>query len=147
MEHVGFHILLVEDNPGDIRLIREALIECGIPHRLTVSTDGAAALEYLLRTASRPGSPLPDLILLDLNLPKKDGREVLVKIKEDAILRRIPVVVLSSSEAEDDIRTAYESFANCYVSKPLDLEAFFGVVETIIRFWAETVVLPVRSVR
>ncbi|MEJ2157784.1 MAG: response regulator [Desulfobacteraceae bacterium] len=137
-------ILLIEDNPGDIRLVREALGEYGMPHRLEVVVDGVAALEYLGREKSSLKDSLPDLILLDLNLPKKDGREVLTAIKADADLRRIPVVVFSSSEAAEDIVGAYDQHANCYICKPLDLDQFIQVVGLIVRFWIDAVKLPTK---
>ena len=133
---------MVEDNPGDIRLVREALGECGMNHRLEVVIDGVKALEYLRLEKSSLNGSLPDLILLDLNLPKKDGREVLMEIKQDADLRCIPVIIFSSSEAKEDILSSYNHHANCYVCKPLDLDAFIGVVELIIRFWIDTIKLP-----
>ena len=139
-------ILLVEDNPGDIRLVREALSECGMNHRLEVVADGVAALEYLWREKSSVNGSLPDLLLLDLNLPKKDGREVLMEIKGDEGLRRIPVVIFSSSKAEGDILSAYRHHANCYICKPLDLDAFIEVVAQIGRFWLDTVILPTKAV-
>lgn len=139
-------ILLVEDNPGDIRLVREALGECGMSHRLEVAVDGVAALEYLRREKSSLNGSLPDLILLDLNLPKKDGRQVLMEIKGDADLRRLPVVILSSSEAEADILSSYHHHANCYICKPLDLDAFIEVVGQIGRFWIDTVILPTKVI-
>jgi CheY-like chemotaxis protein len=139
-------ILLVEDNPGDIRLVREALGECGMNHCLEVVVDGVAALEYLRREKSSSNGALPDLILLDLNLPKKDGREVLMEIKGDADLQRIPVVIFSSSKAEADILSSYHHHANCYVCKPLDLDAFIEVVGQIGRFWIDTVILPTKVI-
>jgi len=142
MERKEINILLVEDNPGDIRLVREALGECGMNHRLEVVIDGVKALEYLRLEKSSLNGSLPDLILLDLNLPKKDGREVLMEIKQDADLRCIPVIIFSSSEAKEDILSSYNHHANCYVCKPLDLDAFIGVVELIIRFWIDTIKLP-----
>ncbi len=135
-------ILLVEDNPGDIRLVREALGECAMNHRLDVVTDGVQALEYLRREKIPLNGSLPDLIILDLNLPKKDGREVLMEIKGDADLRRLPVVIFSSSDAQEDILASYDQHANCYIRKPLDLDAFIGVVGQIGRFWIDTVKLP-----
>ena len=138
-------ILLVEDNPGDIRLLREALDECRVNHRLEVATDGVKALECLRREKSIPFRPLPDLILLDLNLPVKDGREVLMEIKTDETLRRIPVVVLSSSTAEEDIRRSYDHHANCYICKPLDFDAFIEVVDSLGQFWLQTVKLPEKA--
>ncbi len=137
-----FHILLVEDNPGDIRLVREVMGDCGMNHRLDVVTDGAAALEYLRREKTRLNGSLPDLILMDLKLPKKDGREVLVEIKGDADLRRLPVVIFSSSEAEEDILSSYNQLANCYIRKPMELDGFIKVVGQICRFWTDTVKLP-----
>lgn len=144
MKRKEIEILLVEDNPGDIRLVREALGECGMNHQLEVVTDGVAALEYLRRQKSSLNGFLPDLMLLDLNLPKKDGREVLMEIKRDAKLRRLPVVIFSSSEAEADILGSYDHHANCYISKPLDLDAFIEVVGQIGRFWIDTVILPTK---
>ena len=145
MEGKKMDILLIEDNPGDARLLREALEECRMDHRLEVVTDGVEALRYLRREEPYLSGFRPDLILLDLNLPRKDGREVLKELKMDAVLRRIPVVILSTSEAEADILTAYDRHANCYICKPLDLEAFFEVAESIRRFWVDTVKLPVKG--
>lgn len=137
-------ILLVEDNPGDIRLVREVMGECGMNHRLEIVTDGVEALDYLRREKTASHGCLPDLILLDLNLPRKDGREVLMEIKGDADLRRLPVVIFSSSEAEEDILSSYDHHANCYIRKPLDLDAFIEVVGQIGRFWIDTVKLPTK---
>ena len=145
MEGKETDILLIEDNPGDARLLREALVECRMGHRLEVVTDGVEALRYLRREEPYARGFRPDLILLDLNLPRKDGREVLKEIKTDAVLRRIPVVILSTSEAEADILAAYDHHANCYICKPLDLEAFFEVAESIRRFWVDTVKLPAKG--
>lgn len=125
-------------------MLREALDECGINHRLDVASDGVAALDYLRHEKPSPNRSLPDLILLDLNLPKKDGREVLAEIKSDPDLRFIPVIIFSSSEAEDDINSSYYHHANCYIRKPLDLDAFIEVVELIGRFWFNTVQLPTK---
>ena len=145
MTRKQINILLVEDNPGDIRLVREALDECGMNHRLEVAVDGVAALDYLRRgTASLKGS-FPDLIILDLNLPKKDGREVLVEIKGDVQMRHVPVVIFSSSKAEPDILSSYHHHANCYICKPMDLDAFIEVVRQIGRFWIDTVILPTKA--
>jgi CheY-like chemotaxis protein len=135
-------ILLVEDNPGDIRLVREALDECGMHHRLEVVTDGVQALDHLRREKAASKKSLPDLILLDLNLPKKDGREVLMELKGDADLRRLPVVVFSSSEAGEDILGSYDHHANCYVCKPLELDAYIKVIGQIVRFWMDPAELP-----
>jgi two-component system, chemotaxis family, response regulator Rcp1 len=135
-------ILLVEDNPGDVRLTREALNEGNFRSNLQVVTDGVQALEYLQRGADYPQAVRPDLILLDLNLPRKDGREVLEVIKEDPELRSIPVVILTSSQAEQDIVRAYGLHANCYVSKPVELDRFIEVVKSTVTFWSSTVKLP-----
>jgi CheY-like chemotaxis protein len=144
MKRKEIGILLVEDNPGDIRLVREALVECGMNHRLEVVSDGVEALEYLRREISSSKGSLPDLILLDLNLPGKDGREVLMEIKRDADLRRLPVVIFSSSHADEDISASYDHHANCYIVKPPDLDAFIEVIGRIVRFWIDTVKLPTK---
>ncbi len=128
-------ILLVEDSQGDIRLIREALREIGGGHVLHVVNDGVEALAFLRRKGAYAAAPRPDLILLDLNLPRKNGREVLAEIKADERLRDIPVVVLTISTAEEDIMTAYRLQANCYVIKPVNLDQFFRVVQSIERYW------------
>jgi two-component system, chemotaxis family, response regulator Rcp1 len=135
-------VLLVEDNPGDVRLTREALKEGKVSNNLAVAENGVEALAYLRREGQYVDSVRPDLILLDLNLPRKDGREVLEEIKADASLRNIPVVVLTSSEAEQDILRAYELHANCYISKPVDLDQFVKVVKSIEDFWFTIVKLP-----
>jgi len=135
-------ILLVEDNPGDIRLTREALKENKVCNNLHVVTDGVDAMAFLRREGAFAHTPRPDLVLLDLNLPKKDGRQVLSEIKGDENLRRIPVVILTTSQAEDDISKAYDLYANCYVTKPLDLEQFMAVVKSIEDFWVTIVKLP-----
>ena len=136
-------ILLVEDNEGDVRLTREALNEAKVRNNLAVVRDGQEALDYL----RRPGPegmkpPRPDLILLDLNLPKKDGREVLAELKTDPNLRRLPVVVLTTSSAEKDILESYDLHANCYITKPVDLDQFINVVTHIEDFWLTIVKLP-----
>ena len=131
-----FRILLVEDNPGDADLIQEILMESDEKKEITVAVDGFEALRCL-----REG-PRPDLILLDLNLPKKSGREVLEEIKSTESLQRIPVVVLTSSEAEDDLSDVYRLHANCYLAKPVDLEEFMNVVRAIEQFWLGFVKLP-----
>ena len=136
------HILLVEDNPGDVRLTREALEEAKVRNTMSVAQDGVEALAFLRREGKYASAPHPDLILLDLNLPKKDGREVLAEIKADTNLRRIPVVILTSSEAEMDILKAYDLHANAYISKPVGLEQFIHVVKSIEDFWLEIVRLP-----
>lgn len=135
-------ILLVEDNPADVRLTREALREGKLHNNLHVATDGVDAMAFLRREGPHADAVRPDLILLDLNLPKKDGREVLEDIKADASLRTIPVVILTSSEAEQDILRAYDLHANCYVTKPVDLDQFIHVVKTIEQFWFAIVKLP-----
>jgi two-component system, chemotaxis family, response regulator Rcp1 len=135
-------ILLVEDNPGDVRLTREALAEGKVRNNLYVAVDGVKALEFLRREGEYAGAVRPDLVLLDLNLPRKDGREVLAEIKADPALRYIPVVILTSSEAESDIARAYDLHANCYVTKPVDLDQFIHVVRSIEDFWFSIVKLP-----
>jgi two-component system, chemotaxis family, response regulator Rcp1 len=135
-------ILLVEDNPGDVRLTREALKEGRIRSNMQVVTDGVEALEYLRREGGHGDAVRPDLILLDLNLPRKDGREVLEVIKADPALRSIPVVVLTSSQAEQDIIRAYALHANCYVSKPVELDRFIEVVKSLVNFWLSVAKLP-----
>jgi CheY-like chemotaxis protein len=136
-------ILLVEDNPGDVRLTREALREGKVHNNLYIAKDGVEALAFLRREGAEFADAVrPDLILLDLNLPRKDGREVLEEIKDDPSLRHIPVVVLTSSEAEQDIVRAYDLHANCYVSKPVDLDQFITVVQSIENFWFTIVKLP-----
>ena len=135
-------ILLVEDNPGDVELTREALHDSKVHMRLSVVNDGVEALAFLRREGPHADAPRPDLILLDLNLPKKDGRAVLADIKGDASLRHIPVVILTSSQAEQDILRAYDLHANCYVTKPVDLDQFITIVRSIEQFWFTIVKLP-----
>src|ERR1041384_983761 len=135
-------ILLIEDNPGDVRLAIEALRDGKVHNNLRVALDGVEAMAMLRRQPPYENQPRPDLILLDLNLPRMDGREVLAKIKNDPELRAIPVVVLTSSEAEQDIVRAYNLNANCYVTKPVDLDQFMRVVKSIEGFWLEIVKLP-----
>ena len=137
-------VLLVEDNPGDVRLTREALSEGKIRNHLTVAFDGAEALAVLRREGHHVQARRPDLILLDLNLPKKNGHEVLMEIKNDAELATIPVVILTSSAADDDIARTYALRANCYVVKPVGLDAFLSIVKQIEGFWLEVVALPER---
>jgi len=134
--------LLVEDNPGDVRLTREALKEGKVLNELHVVGDGEEALAFMRREGKHAQAVRPDLILLDLNLPKKDGREVLAEIKEDPALRRIPVVILTVSKAEEDIIKTYDLHANCYITKPVDLEQFIQVVKSIEDFWLCVVKLP-----
>ena len=135
-------VLLVEDNPGDVRLTKEALKEGKLLNQLTVVGDGVEALSFLRKQGIYADAPQPELILLDLNLPKKDGREVLAEIKADPNLRRIPVVVLTTSSSEEDILKIYDLHANCYITKPVDLEQFMGVVKSIEDFWVSVVKLP-----
>jgi chemotaxis family two-component system response regulator Rcp1 len=135
-------ILLVEDNPGDVRLILETFREGKIENRLFVVEDGAEALGFLRSEGKYDSAPRPDLILLDLSLPRKNGQEVLAEIKADADLKRIPVVVVTSSEAEKDILEAYDNHVNCYLTKPVDLEQFMGIVKSVEAFWLSIVKLP-----
>jgi two-component system, chemotaxis family, response regulator Rcp1 len=135
-------ILLIEDNPGDVRLTREALKDGDVPHRLHVSTDGDEAVKFLRREPPYAHAPRPDLILLDLNLPKRDGRQVLDEIKKDESLREIPVVVLTTSKAISDVNSAYDLQANCYIQKPVDLHRFWDIIRSIEGFWLARVSLP-----
>jgi chemotaxis family two-component system response regulator Rcp1 len=135
-------ILLVEDNPGDVRLTIESLKESKVRNNLSLAQDGVEAMEFLRRQGRYAGAVRPDLILLDLNLPRMDGREVLAQIKADANLKTIPVVVLTTSRAEQDVLRSYELQANCYISKPVDLEQFITVVKSIEDFWFTIVTLP-----
>jgi chemotaxis family two-component system response regulator Rcp1 len=135
-------ILLVEDNPGDVRLTREALQEGKVYNNLHWAKDGVEALEFLQQTGKFAKAPRPDIILLDLNLPKKDGREVLAAIKNDAHLKHIPVVILTTSQAEEDVARSYDLHANCFITKPVDLQKFIRVVQSIDEFWLTVVTLP-----
>lgn len=135
-------ILLVEDNPGDIQLTREALEECKMINNLSVAENGEDALNFLFKTNGYENSTTPDLIILDLNLPKIDGREVLEKIKSNKQLKLIPVVILTTSKAEEDILKMYDLHANCYITKPLNIDRFFEVVKAIENFWMGIVILP-----
>ena len=135
-------ILLVEDNPGDVRLTKEELREGKVYNNLHWAKDGVEALEFLRREGKHSEAPRPDIILLDLNLPKKDGREVLSSIKNDDRFKQIPVVILTTSEAEEDVLRSYELHANCYITKPVDLDKFIVVVQSIDRFWLTVVTLP-----
>jgi len=138
----AIEVLLVDDSPGDVRLTREALRETNPSVHLRVATDGVEALAYLRREAPHEGAQRPDLILLDLNLPKVDGREVLARIKEDPSLKTIPTVILTTSEAQTDILRSYELQANSYLSKPVQLEAFESLVKSINDFWLTKAKLP-----
>ncbi len=144
LENVGraAEFLLVEDNPGDVRLTCEALTESKVKNNLSVVGDGLEAMAFLRREGKYAAAPRPDVILLDLNLPKKNGLEVLEEIKADSSLKRIPVVIVTSSEAEQDILKTYDLHVNCYVNKPVDLEQFIKVVQSIETFWLTIVKLP-----
>lgn len=138
----AFQILLVEDDAADVRLTREALEECKTPYQLLVMRDGIQALEYLERTKTSADVPRPDVILLDWNLPGMNGREVLRAVKTDERLRDIPVLVLTTSSARDDIRQAYDLHANCFITKPVNIHRFFEIIGEVERFWIHTATLP-----
>ncbi len=135
-------IFLVEDNRGDIRLIEEALKDSQVPHQIVSVRNGMDAMAYLHQEGEYADAPRPDIILLDLNLPKKDGREVLAEIKSDPKLKRIPVVVLTTSRNDDDIRQSYDLHVNCYITKSRNLSELFKIVKGIEEFWLSTVSLP-----
>lgn len=135
-------ILLVEDNPGDVRLTQEALLGAKVANELHVVGDGEEAIEYLRRRGRHVDAPRPDIVLLDLNLPRLDGREVLMDIKGDPDLAKIPIIILTSSSAERDIHSAYELHANCYISKPVDFTEFIEAVRSLEGFWLRIVRLP-----
>lgn len=139
-------ILLVEDNPGDVRLTQEALKDGKVRNNLHVVEDGVAAMAFMRQEGQYANVPRPDLILLDLNLPRKDGREVLAEIKADEGLKRIPVIVLTTSQAEEDICKAYGLNANCYIAKPVDLDQFITVIKSIEDFWLTIVKLPSKGI-
>lgn len=136
-------VLLVEDSAAEARLAHEALLEVRSPVRLHVASDGIQAMDFLRRQGQYKEAPRPQLVLLNLNLPRKDGREVLRDIKADSDLRRIPVVILTTSQAKSDIHRAYESYANCYIQKPLELNGFIEIVKSIHRYWLQMAELPV----
>jgi CheY-like chemotaxis protein len=138
----SIEVLLVEDSPGDVRLTQEAFRHANVAIHLHVASDGIQALAFLNQTGSHTQSPRPDLILLDLNLPKMDGREVLARIKADDNLKSIPTVILTTSDAQADIATSYQLQANCYLSKPVELEAFESLVRSINDFWLTKAKLP-----
>jgi chemotaxis family two-component system response regulator Rcp1 len=147
MESIGtgataIEVLLVEDSPGDVRLTREAFKDAKVHINLHVASDGAEAMAFLKREGEHAHAPRPDLILLDLNLPKKDGREVLEEIKESPTLKTIPVVILTTSASEEDVLRSYRLHANCYITKPVDLDGFLKVVKSIDSFWLSVVKLP-----
>ena len=135
-------VLLVEDSPGDVRLTQEAFKDAKVLINLSVASDGVEAMAFLAREGKHAGAPRPDLILLDLNLPKKDGREVLSELKESPALKSIPVVILTTSASEADIQGSYQHHANCYITKPVDLDGFITVVSSIDNFWLSVVKLP-----
>lgn len=137
-----FHILLVEDNPADVNLLSECLREAAVPHQLHVTANGEEALEFLCRQGDYVNAPRPHLILLDLNLPRKSGHEVLEELKCDALLHNIPVIVLSSSANECDVGRAYDLHANCYIQKPFELDSFVRVIHAIQDFWVRIAQLP-----
>ena len=139
-----FRILHVEDNPADVRLLREVLRFWEVPHSIHVAQDGAEALDYLAQTGDEPAAPRPDLVLLDLNLPKIHGFDVLAEVKADPKLRSIPILVLSSSASAIDISRAYECRANCYIEKPTEFEEYFRVINTLRHFWFGLAQLPSR---
>jgi two-component system, chemotaxis family, response regulator Rcp1 len=138
-------ILLIEDNPADVRLVQEVFKEARIHNKMQVALDGDKAMQILRREAVYARASSPDLIILDLNLPKKDGREVLKEIKEDEYLKSIPVVIFTTSNAEEDLIETYKNNANCYITKPVDLDNFIKVVKIIEDFWLSIVKLPPRS--
>jgi CheY-like chemotaxis protein len=135
-------VLLVEDDPGDVLLIREAFEDNKVANRLHVVADGVEALEFMRQKGEHAEAPRPDLVLLDLNLPRKDGREVLAEVKNDDALRTIPVVVLTTSQAEEDVLRSYDLYVNAYVTKPVDFDRFIGVVRQIDQFFVSVVKLP-----
>lgn len=138
----SIEILLVEDNPGDVALTRAALQDLKVANKLSVVGDGDSAMAFLHREGAHREAPRPDLVLLDLNLPGKDGREVLDEVKADPDLRRIPIVVLTTSSAEEDLLKAYDRYANCYITKPIDLQGLTKIVSSIEEFWFSIVRLP-----
>jgi len=147
MESIGtdaapIEVLLVEDSPGDVRLTQEAFKDAKVHINLHVASDGARAMAFLNREGEHADAPRPDLVLLDLNLPKKGGREVLQEIKESSTLKSIPVVILTTSSSEADILKSYQLHANCYITKPVGLEGFLTVVKSIDNFWLSVVKLP-----
>lgn len=144
-EHERPIILLVEDNPADLRLAQEVLKETELDHQLLVARDGEEAMQILLQMGSHADAPRPDLVLLDLNLPRKPGREVLAAIKSDPKLRSIPVLILSTSKAEGDVRACYDAHANCFLAKPVSIDDFAHLAALIRDFWFGVVQLPPRS--
>jgi two-component system response regulator len=147
MDRTVFEVLLVEDSPGDVRLTREAFKEAKAHINLRVASDGTEAMAFLKREGKYAKAPRPDLILLDLNLPKKDGREVLEEIKQSPALKSIPIVILTTSKSEADILRSYSLHANCYIPKPVTLDGFLTVVKSIEDFWLSVVELPRETMR
>src|SRR5688500_15503020 len=143
MDHV--HILLVEDNEGDILLTREALEEAKKLTKLSVVKDGKEAIDFVNRAGKYTDASLPDLILLDVNLPKKNGHEVLQYLKQDEALKQIPVIILTTSSSEKDINLAYENYANCFITKPVDVNDFMSVITTIENYWTSIAKLPTKK--
>jgi chemotaxis family two-component system response regulator Rcp1 len=143
-EDKKIEILLIEDNPGDVRLIREGLKDSRIINHINVVYDGEEATEFLCKQGRYTEVPTPDIILLDLNLPRKDGRELLADIKQDEELKRIPVVILTSSNADADITMAYKLHANSYLRKPLDLSEFVAMIQSFEQFWLTRAILPLK---
>ncbi len=139
-------ILLIEDNPGDVRLTQEVLKEADVPNHLSIAQDGVEALTFLHREEQYADTPHPDIILLDLNLPRMDGRELLAEIKADQDLKHIPVLVLTTSEADTDVLRAYNLHANCYIVKPLELDRFIDIMKAIEQFWLNIAELPITEV-
>jgi CheY-like chemotaxis protein len=144
MNMEAINILLVEDNPGDIDLTKEAFQEGKIANHIEVVTDGEQAMSYLRKEGEYSGAVTPDIVLLDLNLPKKDGREVLKEIKNDKSLKHIPVIILTTSQADEDVSAAYDNYANCYIRKPVDMDKFIEVAQKVEDFWLSIVKLPNR---
>jgi len=143
----SIEILLVEDDPGDVRLTMEALKSAKVLNHVSVAEDGVEAMAFLRREGKYAHAPFPDLILLDLNMPRKDGRSVLSEIKADPDLKLIPVVILTTSQDERDVFYAYNSYANCFITKPVDLQQFLSVVEAIDSFWLTVVKLPPNGIK
>ena len=141
-ENRPINILLIEDNPGDVRLTQEAFKEGKVSTNLEIVMDGVEAIKYLRKQEKYADAATPDLILLDLNLPKRDGREVLKEVKADDELKRIPIVILTTSNAEQDIIKSYNLHVNCYINKPVDYDKFFDIIQKIEDFWLKTAILP-----
>ena len=141
----SFEILLVEDNPGDVFLTQEAFREGAFTHHISVAEDGVEAIRFLRREGRYKNAPVPDLILLDLNLPRKDGRELLAEVKNDPALQHIPIIVLTTSRADQDVTRAYRLHANCYLTKPIQMDSFLSMIRSVEDFWLNIVRLPARN--